>query len=150
MASNTDASKRKLYVGMTRAKKGLYVYYNEGSYERFQTPDTRLRADDRDFERPGEILIQLSHHDVNLGFFKDKKAVIRQMIPGAELIIRSEGLAVMYEEKEIPVVRFSNEFMKTIEKNRTQGYRMYESLLILPDGGIIPLSKNLLSIIKSI
>lgn len=124
VSAHTDESKRKLYVGMTRAKKELYVYYNDGAFERFRTPNTRLRTDERGYERPGEILLQLTHRDVNLGFFKDKKDVIRKLIPGVELLINAEGLMIANEGKEILVVRFSNEFMKTIEKYRAQGYRM--------------------------
>lgn len=124
VSPDTDESKRKLYVGMTRAKKDLYVYYNDGAFERFQMPGTQQRTDDRIYERPKEILMQLSHRDVNLGFFKNKKDVIRHIIPGAELIIDSDGLSIMYEGKEVSVVRFSNDFMKIIEKNKKQGYRM--------------------------
>lgn len=121
---HTDESKRKLYVGMTRAKKGLYLYYNDGAFERFLTPNVKARTDDRIYERPKEILMQLSHYDVNLGFFKNKKEIIRHIIPGTELGINTDGLSVIYEGAEVPIVRFSIEFIKTIEKYKKQGYRM--------------------------
>lgn len=124
VSAKTDESKRKLYVGITRAKKELYLYDNNGIFDRFVTPNTLVRADDHIYERPNEILMQLSHYDVNLGFFKDKKDIIRHIVPGTELAIGSEGLAVKKEGKEVRVVRFSNEFMKTIAKNKSQGYRM--------------------------
>lgn len=121
---DTDESKRKLYVGMTRAKKELYLYYNDGEFERFLTSNSQVRTDDRIYERPKEILMQLSHYDVNLGFFKDKKDIIRYIMPGTELKINSNGLSVMNGQNAIPIVRFSKNYMDTIEKNEKQGYRM--------------------------
>lgn len=121
---NTNESKRKLYVGMTRAKKELYLYDNNGVFNQFITPNTKVRTDDRQYERPKEILMQLSHYNVNLGFFKGKKEIVRQIIPGKELMIRSDGLSVEYEGIEVPIVRFSIDFMETIEKHKEQGYRM--------------------------
>lgn len=124
VSADTDEDKRKLYVGMTRAKRELYLYYNEGAFERFLPFGTRPEKDEHVYERPKEILMQLSHRDVFLGFFKDKKEVIRHIVPGAELLIKNEELSVIYEGKEIPIVRFSKEFMKTIRKNQSQGYHM--------------------------
>ncbi len=121
---DTDESKRKLYVGMTRAKKELYLYYNDGEFERFLTSNAQVRTDNRIYERPREILMQLSHRDVNLGFFKDKKDIIRYIMPGTELEINSNGLSIINGKNAIPIVHFSKNFMDTIEKNMKQGYRM--------------------------
>lgn len=120
----TEEDRRKLYVGMTRARKELYLYYNDEKFESLLRPETISRADDRIYEKPKEIMMQLSHRDVDLGFFKDKKDIVRRIIPGAELKIKSGGLVSLFEGKEVLVVRFSKKCMETIEKNVRQGYRM--------------------------
>lgn len=120
--SDTDESIRKLYVGMTRAKKGLYIYYNDREFDRFKTTFAVSRIDSKFYEKPEKILIQLSHHDVMLGFFKDKKEIIRRIICGTGLLLKPTGLSLNYNGKECMVVKFSEKFMQDIEKNKKQGY----------------------------
>ncbi len=121
---DTDACKRKLYVGMTRAKRGLHIFYNNKEFDRFISASVRTRADDRLYEKPEEILMQLSHKSVNLGFFKNKKEIIRQMICGTQLLVRGAELCVEYNGKMQAVVQFSKDFRKQAEQYRAQGYVM--------------------------
>lgn len=121
---DTDACKRKLYVGMTRAKRGLHIFYNNKEFDRFITEMVRTRADDMLYEKPEEILMQLSHKDVNLGFFKNKKEMIRHMICGAALLVKEGELCAEYNGKMQPVVQFSKEFRKQAEQYQAQGYVM--------------------------
>lgn len=119
---DTDRERRKLYVGMTRAKQGLYIFYNNKAFACFRTKSTVSRTDNTLYERPEKILIQLSHRDVMLGFFKDKKEIIRRIICGTALSVKASGLSVNYNGKEYMIVRFSKKFMEDIEKNKRQGY----------------------------
>lgn len=121
---DTDERKRLLYVGMTRAKKNLYLFYNNKEFDRFITGNVRAQVDSTLYDRPGEILLQLSHRDVNLGFFKDKKNIIQKTICGTRLFADVSGLSVMQDGKFVQVVRFSKKFMEEIEKNKRQGYVM--------------------------
>ena len=68
--------------------------------------------------------MQLSHKDVHLGFFKDKKSLIRRIVSGAKLLTSASGLSVVSDGKTVPVVRFSRKFMEEIEKHQRQGYVM--------------------------
>ncbi len=68
--------------------------------------------------------MQLSHKDVNLGFFKRKKEIIRQMICGMKLLVRGLELCVEYGGKMQPIVQFSKEFRKQVEQYQAQGYVM--------------------------
>jgi len=122
VAIDTDACKRKLYVGMTRAKRGLHIFYNNHEFDRFITGNVRTREDRTLYEKPEEILMQLSHKDVRLGFFKSKKAIIRQMICGMELLVKGLELCVEYGGRVQPVVQFSKEFLKLVDKHQAQGY----------------------------
>lgn len=68
--------------------------------------------------------MQLSHKSVNLGFFKNKKEIIRQMICGTQLLVRGAELCVEYNGKMQAVVQFSKDFRKQAEQYRAQGYVM--------------------------
>jgi len=121
---DTDERKRLLYVGMTRAKQDLYIYYNNREFDRFITGTVRAQVDSRMYGRPEEILMQLTHKDVNLGFFKDKKQLIQRIPCGTKLLVNAYGLSVVWDGAMRPIVRFSQKFMEDIEKNRRQGYVM--------------------------
>ncbi len=121
---DTDERRRLLYVGMTRAKKGLYLFYNNKDFDCFITENVRAQVDNNLYGRPEEILMQLSHKDVHLGFFKDKRNLIQRIICGTKLLTNASGLFVAQNGKTIQVVRFSKKFLEEIEKNQKQGYVM--------------------------
>lgn len=121
---DTDERKRLLYVGMTRAKKDLYLYYNNKDFDRFITGSVRAQVDSTLYGRPEEILVQLSHKDVHLGFFKDKKVLIQKIVCGAKLLTDASGLSVVLDGRPVQVVRFSKKFLEEIEKHQRQGYVM--------------------------
>lgn len=121
---DTDERKRLLYVGMTRARKDLYIYYNNKDFDRFITGSVRARVDSTLYDRPGEILMQLSHKDVHLGFFKDKKNTIQRILCGAKLLTSPSGLLAVQDGKAMQVVRFSKKFLEEIERHKRQGYVM--------------------------
>ncbi len=68
--------------------------------------------------------MQLSHKNVYLGFFKDKKDIIQRIIPGTKLEIGIDGLSVSHKGANVQVVRYSKEFKDTIEDLNKQGYRI--------------------------
>ncbi len=121
---DTDERRRLLYVGMTRAKKDLYLFYNNKDFDRLITGNVRAQVDSTLYGRPEEILMQLSHKDVYLGFFKDKKNLIQRIVSGAKLLTSASGLSVASDGKTVQVVRFSKKFLEEIEKYQRQGYVM--------------------------
>ena len=62
---------RKYYVGITRAKNRLFIHTNGDCFNRLSTD--RYFVDQRQYDMPEEIVLQLSHKDVYLGFFKERK-----------------------------------------------------------------------------
>ena len=79
----TDPELRRYYVGMTRAKRRLFVHTNGSLFDRL--PADRRIFDQHPYEMPSEIVLQLTHKDVNLGFFKSRKTEILALRPGAKL-----------------------------------------------------------------
>ena len=83
--AETDEAKRKLYVGMTRAKDSLYIHCNTDVFGDCRTADARFSRDETPYPEPAEIRLQLSHRDVWLDFSKDKKATVFQLQSGSPL-----------------------------------------------------------------
>ncbi len=81
-----DADVRKLYVGMTRAKKNLYIHCNTDVFANVDKRTVDFRLDKAKYPVADEITLQLSHKDVFLGFFKDKKTLVLKQQAGMSLI----------------------------------------------------------------
>lgn len=74
---------RRYYVGITRAKCRLFIHTNSMLFDRL--PADRKVADQHVYDMPNEIVLQLSHRDVNLGFFKSRKSEILRLRAGEQL-----------------------------------------------------------------
>ena len=113
----TDDELRRYYVGMTRAKQRLFIHTNFQLFERL--PADRKIADQHLYEMPEEIVLQLSHRDVNLGFFKSRKKDILLLRAGEQL-------------------RFCNNFLYAPKTNLSVAQlsqRMQDDLLVWADKG---------------
>lgn len=79
----TDDTLRRYYVGITRAKHSLSIHTTSSLFDRLQA-DLKI-ADQKQYPMPDEIVLQLSHKDVNLGFFKPLKKEILALRAGGRL-----------------------------------------------------------------
>ena len=76
---------RQLYVGMTRAKNRLFVHTNGDLFSKM--PADHLVTDNRQYPMPEEIILQLSHKDVFLDFFKPIKKEVLALRSGDALLL---------------------------------------------------------------
>ncbi len=146
----TDADRRKVYVGITRAKQELYIHYNGDCLDGFILDDVKSLVDHSVYPRTEEITLQLSHRDVFLGFFKGKSALIGKLRSGSVLSIKENSLYAELAGAPREVLRFSRSFQQKIEELRQMGYQpdsatvrysvfwkgqddTDESIIILPD-----------------
>ncbi len=97
--SSTEERKRVLYVGMTRAKKALYIHCNNGIFDGIDVEGMEQLRDDTDYPEPEEIVLQLGHRDVVLGDFKGKKPVVFSLQSGDKITFSNNALWTMYEGK---------------------------------------------------
>ncbi|MBQ0034745.1 MAG: RecQ family ATP-dependent DNA helicase [Bacteroidales bacterium] len=79
----TDDNLRRRYVGITRAKKRLFVHTSDASFH-INGYDS-YQIDNQQYSMPDEVVLQLSHKDVILDYFKGKKAAILERRAGDEL-----------------------------------------------------------------
>lgn len=149
----TDADKRKIYVGITRAAKALYIHYNQDRQGVFALSDSsgmEMIYDARAYAEPQELMMQLTHKDIFLDFFKNKKKTIINLRSGEELVIKGHSLFTKAARGDCEVVRFSKKYQEHLAKLVKKGYYpvmsrirfiimwkgendVKESLIILPD-----------------
>lgn len=96
----TNELLRRYYVGITRAKHRLFIHTNSSLFDRINAD--KKYVDSSIYEMPNEIVLQLSHKDVNLGYFKDRKKDVLALRAGQKL-------------------RYDNNYLIDINTNKTVG-----------------------------
>ncbi len=122
-----DAEKRKLYVGMTRAKNSLYIHCDTELFSQYKTTGIIYKEDTIIYGEPEELSIQLMYRDVVLDFFKDKKEIILKLHSGTELSVMNEYLYAEINGRSVRVAKFSGDFQKKIDRLYDKGYRPYSA-----------------------
>jgi ATP-dependent DNA helicase RecQ len=119
-----DSEKRKLYVAITRAKSKLHIHYTGNALDKYKSYATAYFVDSTIYPKPNEVTIQLSHKDVNLSFFKDKKNQILKLRSGypLEVNLKNNTLCFNNFNKLYPLVKFSKKFTEELRKLIGNGY----------------------------
>ena len=120
-----DDEKRRVYVGMTRAKTNLFIHARTAL---FRKAADRLcleyHIDETKYPEPMNVEIQLGYHDVNLGFFKRHRDAILKLRCGNQLT-SDEGHLCANGQR---VLRFSQSFReKTMPPLFEKGYQVVKS-----------------------
>jgi ATP-dependent DNA helicase RecQ len=120
----TDEALRRYYVGITRAKRRLFIHTNSTMFEGLEV----LKLEDRVmYEMPNEIVLQLSHRDVNLGFFKSRKKEVLSLRAGQKLRFNDNYL---YDIKtNNPVCQLSQKIQGELAVWQEKGYVVSETVI---------------------
>ena len=121
-AGRTDEERRVLYVGMTRAKSSLYIHTNTALFDPCHLPGIEHITDAAAYEEPSEIMLQTTHRDVVLDFFKGRQKLISSLRSGTALKIDNVYLTAEHNGREMRVARFSKAFTETLTNLRKKGY----------------------------
>lgn len=121
--TETEESKRVLYVGMTRAKSQLSVHTNTGLFSQITGDFIEQKQDYTQYSQPEEIVMQFTHRDVVLDFFKNKKNLIFKLRSGSHLKMQDEYLVADIEGRESRVAKFSKACITRIEEYKKSGYK---------------------------
>ena len=117
----SDEDKRKVYVGMTRAKKNLLIHENRGSFDSFKDlTGIKYKYNDKVYDKPKKLALPLNYTDVTLGFFKDKEAIISSLVPGD--ILEINDVYLVHNKKFI--ARIAVKYQQTINVLHAQGYKI--------------------------
>jgi ATP-dependent DNA helicase RecQ len=128
MLSDFDISstenKRLLYVAMTRAKDNLMIHYNGNYFEGFSAENIDYTQDNSQYNEPDLISLQLTHHDVNLGYFSFVRRRIDNLKAGQKLAPEKDLCKNLNGET---VLKFSKSFVEKIDEFESKGYKMNEA-----------------------
>jgi ATP-dependent DNA helicase RecQ len=73
---------RLLYVGLTRAKNNLFIHTRHNIFTSY--PDVDVIEDNNTYNEPERLLFQLSHRDVQLGYFKYTQKAVNNIYSGVK------------------------------------------------------------------
>lgn len=113
-----DEVLRRYYVGATRAKERLFVHTNDSLFDRVPADEHRVIT--QQYGLPDEITLQLSHKDVNLGFFKHRKNEILALRAGHAL--RFENNYLYDYDTNLAVAQLSQKMQGDLRLWYEKGY----------------------------
>lgn len=150
--ADKDSEKRKIFVGLTRAKKQLNIHYNNNLFDNIDIKNMYKSFDEKIYDDTDEIILQLSHRDVSLSFFKDRdrKNLILRLRSGQKLEVQDNYMCINYNGRKIRILQFSKKFIQILNAKKEKGYlphkayirfilawkdkeEQYEAAIILPD-----------------
>lgn len=118
----TDENMRKLYVGMTRAKNALYIHCNSELFSMDTVPGVTYTDDGTVYGEPNELTLQLTHKDVVLDFFRDKKDAILGLHSGIVLSVKENYLCAEINGQNVRVAKFSKACRERLQRLQDKGY----------------------------
>jgi len=119
--NSLDDQKRKLYVAMTRAKNSLTIHHNSRAFEDIFVDEMTKHYDGKQYNTPNQIIINLTHRDIYLNYFKRIQTQINQLLSGDLLNIDKNGLL---NSKGDIIVKFSKSFKLEIVKLNKMNYNL--------------------------
>ncbi len=122
-----DEEKRKIYVGLTRAKNQLYIHSNLTLFDDMDLDYADVQNDDVEYGEPNEIDILMTHRDVYLGFFKDKQNIINRLKSGDKLLWRDGSFYARYNNRDVPVGRISSNMKNKMDTFIEKGYHVEQA-----------------------
>ncbi len=123
--SMDDSMRRRFYVGMTRARNYLSVHTNTVFFNHLSAD--QYIGDNNEYPMPDEVVLQLSHKDVNLGFFDKLKREILDMRSGDRLSYRDYMLCNVHTG--LPVAKLSAKMQKDLSQWEGRGYQVKSAVV---------------------
>ena len=118
---STEEAKRKIYVGMTRARESLTIHTNLKVFERLEVSGITRVRDNTAYEEPRELMMQLGHRDVYLDFFKGMEKWVTETRAGQELTL--DGRRLLSREGRKPLACLSKACEEKVKGLEEKGYR---------------------------
>ncbi len=119
-----DEKKRRIYVGLTRAKTELYIHCNLNNFS-YMKDIVDFKMDNNLYDDPDELIIPLTHRDVYLGSFKSdkKKEEISNARCGDELRYQNDYVYLSHG-KSRTLFKFSTNFNNYIQDLSSKSYKI--------------------------
>ena len=116
----TDEEKRKVYVGITRAKTNLYIHYTGSKHFRYykDMPSINYYYDKHTYDDPNELCVQLDLSDVFLGYFDNNYIEKYNILPGMKLSSANDFLLLNNRK----IIKYSKAFFNKFNSYISMGY----------------------------
>ncbi|MGM9780204.1 MAG: UvrD-helicase domain-containing protein, partial [Prevotella sp.] len=114
----TDEVLRRYYVGATRAKERLFIHTDSSVFDLMPTDEHHICQ--QQYYMSEEIILQLSHKDVNLSFFKSRKKTVLALRSGQELRFANNYFYDFHSD--IPIAQLSQKMQAELRLWREKGY----------------------------
>ena len=119
----TDDVLRRYYVGATRAKERLFIHTDCTAFD--SMPADEHHVCQQQYDLPNEIVLQLSHKDVNLSFFKSRKNIVLALRSGQKLRFANN---YFYDfNSDIPIAQLSQKMQAELRIWAVKGYQVINS-----------------------
>ena len=118
--SKDDHLIRRYYVGMTRAKNHLFIHTNGDIFNKIKNDSFNI--DTTEYSMPEQVVLQLTHKDVFLGFFKERKKEILSLRSGD--ILDYKDATFFNVATNNPVAKLSKSMQTTLTDWHDKGYEV--------------------------
>lgn len=116
----TDEKLRQYYVGITRAKHTLAIHTNSNLFDTLHS--AQHLHDAQGYDEPNEIMLQLSHRDINLGFSKPHKKAILSLRSGMPLSYHDHYFYI--PSTSINIAQLSIKMTEKLANWESKGYKV--------------------------
>lgn len=130
MQQLSDEEKRAIYVGLTRAKMHLSVHSTLDLYRLLKYTNAQFQEDNTIYGEPDELMMQLTHKDVFLGYFKFHSKTISTLTSGMELEIEGDYGVVTTDGIKVKILKFSEAFNKKLSELYKKGYHINKASIL--------------------
>lgn len=117
--TDSDESKRQIYVALTRAKSRLAIHTNGRVFDHIQLPGLTRIENTESWQLPSKIAVQLTLKDVYLGYFSYVQDRVIELSSGQYLHFQAEGLA---NQQGRLLLKFSKSFQEKLIGYCESGY----------------------------
>lgn len=114
---------RRYYVGMTRAKCRLFIHTNLSVFDRLGADECRQCREA--YGMPDRVVLQLSHRDVNLSYFKSRKQDVLALHSGHQLRYYKGFLFGVVTG--LPVAQLSHKMQDELDRWLEKGYTVSDA-----------------------
>ena len=112
-----DRQLRRLYVGMTRAKTALHIHTDSSLFS--SLGEGTCQVDAHRYPMPTEVVLSLTHKDVYLDFFKQRKDHVLSLRSGEELYYSNSYLE---KANKVRVAFLSHKMQEELSRWKENGY----------------------------
>ncbi|WPP51787.1 RecQ family ATP-dependent DNA helicase [Catalinimonas niigatensis] len=127
-----EASKRVIYVAITRAKASLFVHTKQDIFSHISTSQLERIQVNQIYSASKELYLETAMDDVWLGYFKNSYITdrIKALQAGTSLQIPEDPLSGLANCQGKQVVKFSQKFIARLENYLAKGYKLVQAEVV--------------------